>query len=194
MIKFSNSRDKQVQLRIIGRGGQGILTLGKIIGTIFFQMGYAVTLIPRYGAERRGAKIFVDLRISSQEIRDKSLLEIVSHLFVLDYGVLGLDDINLLSSNGIIVIKDYQLRPRYKTILKKELQIFLLDESKIDDISTLKFTNELFLLILPKIFTEIQIKDIEQYFQKTYSNKSFISKINSLSNELIKKVKIEDYI
>lgn len=191
-IKLLNSRNKSIQLRIIGRGGQGILTLGKLIGNLFFQMGNEVTLIPRYGAERRGAKIFVDLRISSQEIKDKSLLGTVSHLFVLDYGVLDLEDIKLVSDNGIIVIRDNQLRNKYKDILERDLQIFLLDETKIKN-NKLNYMNELYLLILPNIFTEIKIEAIEQYFHTTYSNEPHIPKISDLSNILMREINLEDY-
>ena len=37
------------RIRFHGRGGQGIKTAGRILGTAFFQEGYEVQDAPRYG-------------------------------------------------------------------------------------------------------------------------------------------------
>ena len=41
------------RIRLHGRGGQGIKTAGRILGTAFFLEGFEVQDAPRYGAERR---------------------------------------------------------------------------------------------------------------------------------------------
>jgi Pyruvate/2-oxoacid:ferredoxin oxidoreductase gamma subunit len=43
------------RIRFHARGGQGIKTASRILGTAFFLEGYEVQDSPRYGAERRGA-------------------------------------------------------------------------------------------------------------------------------------------
>ena len=43
------------RIRFHGRGGQGMKTASRILGTAFFKTGYEVQDAPRYGAERRGA-------------------------------------------------------------------------------------------------------------------------------------------
>ncbi|MEN8711676.1 MAG: 2-oxoacid:acceptor oxidoreductase family protein, partial [Arenicellales bacterium] len=43
------------RIRFHGRGGQGMKTASRILGTAFFLAGYEVQDAPRYGAERRGA-------------------------------------------------------------------------------------------------------------------------------------------
>ena len=50
------------RLRFHGRGGQGMKTAGRILGTAFFLAGFEVQDAPRYGAERRGAPIFAYVR------------------------------------------------------------------------------------------------------------------------------------
>ena len=41
------------RIRFHGRGGQGMKTASRILGTAFFLSGYEVQDAPRYGAERR---------------------------------------------------------------------------------------------------------------------------------------------
>lgn len=41
------------RIRLHGRGGQGIKTASRVLGTAFFLEGFEVQDAPRYGAERR---------------------------------------------------------------------------------------------------------------------------------------------
>ncbi len=41
------------RIRLHGRGGQGIKTADRMLGTAFFAEGFEVQDAPRYGAERR---------------------------------------------------------------------------------------------------------------------------------------------
>jgi glutamate dehydrogenase (NAD(P)+) len=50
------------RIRVHGRGGQGVKTASRILGTALFRAGYQVQDAPRYGAERRGAPIFAYVR------------------------------------------------------------------------------------------------------------------------------------
>ena len=56
------------RIRFHGRGGQGMKTASRILGTAFFIQGYEVQDAPRYGAERRGAPIFAYVRAAWQPI------------------------------------------------------------------------------------------------------------------------------
>jgi pyruvate ferredoxin oxidoreductase gamma subunit len=59
------------RIRFHGRGGQGIKTASRILGSAFFQEGYEVQDAPRYGAERRGAPIFAYVRAALAPIRER---------------------------------------------------------------------------------------------------------------------------
>jgi pyruvate ferredoxin oxidoreductase gamma subunit len=59
------------RIRLHGRGGQGIKTAGRILGSAFFAEGYEVQDAPRYGAERRGAPLFATVRASRHPIDER---------------------------------------------------------------------------------------------------------------------------
>jgi pyruvate ferredoxin oxidoreductase gamma subunit len=62
------------RIRLHGRGGQGIKTASRILGSAFFAAGYEVQDAPRYGAERRGAPIFAYVRASRRPIHERGVI------------------------------------------------------------------------------------------------------------------------
>jgi pyruvate ferredoxin oxidoreductase gamma subunit len=58
-------------IRFHGRGGQGVKTAGRIVGTAAFLEGYVAQDSPIYGAERRGAPVTSFTRISQDVIRER---------------------------------------------------------------------------------------------------------------------------
>jgi pyruvate ferredoxin oxidoreductase gamma subunit len=62
------------RIRVHGRGGHGIKTAGRILGTAFFAQGFEVQDAPRYGAERRGAPIFATVRASRSAIHERGVI------------------------------------------------------------------------------------------------------------------------
>jgi pyruvate ferredoxin oxidoreductase gamma subunit len=62
------------RIRFHGRGGQGIKTAGRILGTAFFLEGFEVQDAPRYGAERRGAPIFAFVRAARSVINERGII------------------------------------------------------------------------------------------------------------------------
>lgn len=62
------------RIRFHGRGGQGMKTASRILGTAFFREGYEVQDAPRYGAERRGAPIFAYVRASHNKIFERGVI------------------------------------------------------------------------------------------------------------------------
>ena len=62
------------RIRFHGRGGQGMKTASRILGTAFFLEGYEVQDAPRYGAERRGAPIFAYIRADRKSINERGII------------------------------------------------------------------------------------------------------------------------
>lgn len=62
------------RIRFHGRGGQGMKTAGRILGTAFFLTGFEVQDAPRYGAERRGAPIFAYVRADTRAISERGII------------------------------------------------------------------------------------------------------------------------
>jgi len=62
------------RIRFHGRGGQGMKTASRILGTAFFLEGFEIQDAPRYGAERRGAPIFAYVRADDQPIIERGVI------------------------------------------------------------------------------------------------------------------------
>jgi len=61
-------------IRFHGRGGQGMKTAGRILGSAFFLEGFEVQDAPRYGAERRGAPMSAYVRADRQPINARGVI------------------------------------------------------------------------------------------------------------------------
>jgi pyruvate ferredoxin oxidoreductase gamma subunit len=62
------------RIRLHGRGGHGMKTASRILGTAFFIEGFEVQDAPRYGAERRGAPIFAYVRAARAPIHERGII------------------------------------------------------------------------------------------------------------------------
>ena len=62
------------RIRFHGRGGQGIKTAGRILGSAFFAEGFETQDAPLYGAERRGAPIYATVRAARTPIIERGPL------------------------------------------------------------------------------------------------------------------------
>jgi len=63
------------RIRFHGRGGQGMKTASRILGSAFFHAGFEVQDAPRYGAERRGAPIFAYVRAARHKINERGIIQ-----------------------------------------------------------------------------------------------------------------------
>ena len=57
------------QIRIHGRGGQGVVTAAEMLALAGFMEGHKAQAFPSFGSERTGASVVAFARLSSQEIR-----------------------------------------------------------------------------------------------------------------------------
>lgn len=72
------------RIRFHGRGGQGIKTASRILGTAFFLEEFEVQDAPRYGAERRGAPIFAYVRAALETIHERGIIRCPDLVVVAD--------------------------------------------------------------------------------------------------------------
>jgi pyruvate ferredoxin oxidoreductase gamma subunit len=63
-----------LRLRFHGRGGQGVKTASRIVGTAAFLAGLHAQDSPVYGAERRGAAVAAYTRIDREPIRERGVI------------------------------------------------------------------------------------------------------------------------
>ena len=57
------------QVRIHGRGGQGVVTAAEMLSIAAFEEGRHAQAFPSFGSERTGAPVVAFCRIADQEIR-----------------------------------------------------------------------------------------------------------------------------
>jgi len=84
------------RIRFHGRGGQGIKTASRILGTAFFKEGYEVQDAPRYGAERRGAPLFAYVRASKSVIHERGVIPRPDLVMVADETLVGVPSAGVL--------------------------------------------------------------------------------------------------
>ena len=57
-----------IEIKLSGRGGQGVVLASQILAAAFFRTGKWVQSFPSFGAERRGAPVAAFLRVDTKEI------------------------------------------------------------------------------------------------------------------------------
>ena len=82
--------NKLTEIRWHGRGGQGVVTAGKLLAETALGTGQYFQAFPDYGPERMGAPIRAYTRISSNPITVHSQIDRPNVVLVLDPTLLGL--------------------------------------------------------------------------------------------------------
>ena len=77
------------RIRFHGRGGQGMKTASRILGSAFFRAGYEVQDAPHYGAERRGAPISACVRAARRPIEERGIVRRPDLVVVADDSLLS---------------------------------------------------------------------------------------------------------
>jgi pyruvate ferredoxin oxidoreductase gamma subunit len=85
------------RVRFHGRGGQGIKTASRILGSALFAAGFEVQDAPRYGAERRGAPIFAYVRAGRDPINERGIIRRPDLVVVADDTLLPVPAAQVLS-------------------------------------------------------------------------------------------------
>jgi 2-oxoacid:acceptor oxidoreductase gamma subunit (pyruvate/2-ketoisovalerate family) len=93
-----------IEIRIHGRGGQGGVTLAKLIATSRFLEGQSVQAFGLYAAERSGAPIQAFCRYADDLISNRNLIYEPDHVIVLDPTLVGAPIVAGLRAGGWILI------------------------------------------------------------------------------------------
>ena len=72
------------ELRMHGRGGQGIVVGGEILSNAFLNEGKYLAVMPSYGVERRGSDVTAYGRLSDKPVREKSMSYHPDYLVIFD--------------------------------------------------------------------------------------------------------------
>ncbi|MHA1166627.1 MAG: 2-oxoacid:acceptor oxidoreductase family protein [Candidatus Hodarchaeales archaeon] len=122
------------EIRFLSRGGQGGVTGAKMLAYAGFLEKYQVQAIPKYGAERKGAALFTDIRIADEPILTHAPVigERARIWVILDPAVIA--PVKQIQEGAIVVINttgkdipEYLLRARGT----KKLKLAKVDAQKI---------------------------------------------------------------
>lgn len=130
------------EIKLYGRGGQGIVTAGELISLAAVKKGFYAQSIPTFGPERRGGLSSCSLRISDKPLLLKSSVTEPSIVTVFDPTIWHFVNVTAgLKNNGILIFNskkspdeiDAELRNgawNYK-IQTDDYQVFSLDATSL---------------------------------------------------------------
>ncbi len=99
------------RIRFHGRGGQGMKTASRVLGSAFFCAGFEVQDAPRYGAERRGAPIFAYVRASREPINERGIIRCPDVVVVADDSLPGVPAAGVLAGmdeHSVLLINTHE--------------------------------------------------------------------------------------
>jgi pyruvate ferredoxin oxidoreductase gamma subunit len=94
-----------IEIRIHGRGGQGVVTAAELLASAAFRDGKVAQAFPSFGSERMGAPVTAFCRISTNPIRSREPVAHPNVLLILDSTLLHqMDVFSGLSDQGIVLM------------------------------------------------------------------------------------------
>ena len=93
------------QIRIHGRGGQGVVTAAEILSVAAFAEGRHAQAFPSFGSERTGAPVVSYCRLDDREIRTREPVMVPDAILIQDVTLIHQVDVFAgLSPNGYVLI------------------------------------------------------------------------------------------
>jgi pyruvate ferredoxin oxidoreductase gamma subunit len=117
------------RIRFHGRGGQGVKTASRILGTAFFLEDFEVQDAPLYGAERRGAPIFAYVRASRHLINERGIIQRPDLVVVADDTLVPVPAAGVLrgiSKRTVLLISSHESPETWSDRLNIESKILIL--------------------------------------------------------------------
>ena len=153
-----------LEVKVLGRGGFGVVSSAQILGRVFLELGFWATSIPRFGAERRGAPVHADVRVSSNKIRIKSFIYKGDLTVVLDQNAFQVQEIFSYSKPdaGVVVING-SITEKYEAY-RNQRELVFVEGTKL---SLARFNSPFSnIIILGSIFKLLGITDLELITKK----------------------------
>ncbi|MEJ2141360.1 MAG: 2-oxoacid:acceptor oxidoreductase family protein [Gammaproteobacteria bacterium] len=117
------------RIRFHGRGGQGMKTASRILGTAFFMEGYEVQDAPRYGAERRGAPIFAYVRADKSPVNERGIISHPDLVVVADDTLVGMPAAGVLQGvdeHSVLLINSHETAETWQHRLNTSATVLIL--------------------------------------------------------------------
>jgi pyruvate ferredoxin oxidoreductase gamma subunit len=131
------------RIRFHGRGGQGMKTASRILGTAFFQEGFEVQDAPRYGAERRGAPIFAYVRADRKPINERGIIQTPDLVIVADDSLVPIPAAGVLkglTAHTVLLINSHESADTWRERLHCKSPIIILPVSEaVEDRAAIQY-------------------------------------------------------
>lgn len=117
------------RIRFHGRGGQGMKTASRILGTAFFMEGYEVQDAPVYGAERRGAPLFAYVRADKSAVNERGIISHPDLVVVSDDTLVGMPAAGVIQGidqHTVLLINSHEKADTWQQRLNTQAMIIIL--------------------------------------------------------------------
>jgi len=106
-----------VEIKLCGRGGQGVVLAGQMLGQAFFEAGLYPQGYSVYGGERRGAPLVSYLRVDRNKILLKCAVKRADELICLDASLLDPEEVSgQLRPGGRILINTARSESEFQAL------------------------------------------------------------------------------
>jgi len=170
--------DNMIQIRIHGRGGQGVVTAAELITIAAFKSGLQAQAFPSFGVERTGAPVESYVRLDDQPIILREQIYQPNVLIIQDVSLLDSVDITKgADKKTIIIINTAKTKENLKINLPKA-NIYTIDATKIAlEIIGKNIVNTVILGALAKVTGIINLESLKSAITEKFSgNASIIDK------------------
>ena len=167
-----------IQIRIHGRGGQGVVTAAELIAIAAFKNGKQAQAFPSFGVERTGAPVESYVRLDDRPIILREQIYQPNILIIQDASLLDSVDIAKGSDKKtIIIINTTKTKEDLKINLPKA-NIYTIDATKIAlEIIGKNIVNTVILGAFAKITGLVNLASLKQAIQEKFSgNQTLIDK------------------
>lgn len=171
-IETTTRKERMVEVRWHGRGGQGAKTASYLLAESAAADGKYVQAYPEYGAERSGAPIRSFTRISERPIRTHSGVKNPSIVVVLDQTLLlSVDVAEGVEPGGVILVNSEESPEEIRKRLDaKEIKVYTVPATRIA-MDTLKrpIPNTPMMGALVRVMGTLDIEKVKEDVRKRFS-------------------------
>lgn len=160
------------QIRIHGRGGQGVVTAAELIAIAAFNDGKQSQAFPSFGVERTGAPIESFVRISDKPIRTREHIYNPNILIIQDCTLLKAINITKgCDKKTLIIINTKKTTNQIELNIPKQ-NIFSIDATKIAlDIIGKNIVNTIILGAFAKITNLVNLESLKKAIKQKFKEK-----------------------
>jgi len=169
-----------IEIIWVGRGGQGVVTAAQLTAVAALKSGYiGVSVVPSFGAERRGAPVEAYLRLSDEKINIYSTIETADFIIILDDSLSEKIRTNSIKPGKTKIVINSIDKNKINSLKKNQdiSEIFSIDASGISKNLNLSVSGNIIINTTVigafiKALDVIEMNSLKQAFAEKFSEKS----------------------